>query len=61
MNAAWVSAIVGVAMIAGVFAGALWRGGPPARKIDAVLQQLTSIVQDHEARLRIVERIRARR
>lgn len=57
MNAAWISALVATTMALGVLAGALWRGGRRDGKIDAVLQQLTKLVEDHEARIRAVEHL----
>lgn len=63
MNAAWASVIAGFAAVAGTGAGVLWRGGRRDGRVDAVLERLTDIAEDHEERIRIVEhgRPRARR
>lgn len=52
---AWLVALVPAAALAGATGGAIWRGGRRDGKIDAVLEQLTKIVEDHETRLRLVE------
>ena len=52
---AWLAALVPAAALAGAACGAIWRGGRRDGKIDAVLEQLTKIAQDHETRLRLVE------
>lgn len=59
MNAGWAAVIVSATGMAGLGAGVLVRGGRRDGKIDTILEQLTKISQDHEARLRIVEQIRA--
>lgn len=56
LSPGWAAAAVSFAALAGTFAGSLWRGGRRDGKIDAVLDQLTRIVEDHEVRLRAVER-----
>jgi hypothetical protein len=59
VNAAWAGVLVTVALVAGGGIGAIWRAGRRDGKVDAVLEQLTDIAQDHETRLRIVEHKRA--
>jgi hypothetical protein len=55
MTAGWAGALVAIAVMAGTFAGILWRGGRRDGKIDAVLEELAKISVDHETRLRAVE------
>ena len=61
MTSGWAGALIALAALVGGLGGALWRGGRRDGKIDAVLEQLGRIVEDHEARLRIIEHIRAPR
>ena len=52
---AWVAAVAALAALIGTCGGVLWSGGRRDGKIDAILEQLASITQDHETRLRAVE------
>ena len=56
MNSGWAAALTAFAALIGTLAGVLIRSGRRDGKIDAVLEQLTRITQDHETRLRVVER-----
>ena len=61
MNAAWAGVLATVALVAGGGLGAIWRGGRRDGKIDAILEHLTKMAEDHETRLRNVELLTARR
>jgi hypothetical protein len=52
---AWLAALIPAAALLGGISGTVWRGGRRDGKIDAVLEQLTDIAKDHEARLRAIE------
>jgi len=55
MTAQWLATTIGASMAAAAAAAAIWRGGRRDGKIDAVLERLTSITEDHEDRLRVIE------
>jgi hypothetical protein len=60
MTAAWLSAAVTALMALGAALGVIWRSGKRDGKLDALLEQLTRITDDHEWRLRQLERARER-
>lgn len=55
-SATWLSAAATVFMALGVLVGMIWRSGKRDGKIDAVLERLTALTDDHEYRLRQLER-----
>ena len=61
MSPEWIAVAISGAGLLGILAGVLVRGGRRDGKIDAVLEQLTKIIEDHEGRIRVLEHIRARR
>lgn len=60
MSASWASVIVAAVVAAAMLAGFLLREGRRTGKLDALLERLTVITEDHEARIRTLERDSAR-
>lgn len=60
MTSGWAAALVGLATLAGVIAGRVWNGGQRSGKIDALMERLIELAEDHEDRLRLLERRPAR-
>lgn len=56
MSSGWAAAAVAIVMMGLTFAGFIWRTGRRDGRIDAVLERLTDLTEDHEVRLRIIER-----
>lgn len=56
MSSGWAAAAVAIVMMGLTFAGFIWRTGRRDGRIDAVLERLTYLAEDHESRLRAVER-----
>jgi hypothetical protein len=52
VTAAWAGSIAAMIMSVGAIGGLLWRAGRRDGKVDAAIEQLTSIAKDHEERLR---------
>jgi hypothetical protein len=54
---AWaaIAALAAAAAAVGSCAGVLWHGGRREGRVDAVLERLTQLGEDHEDRLRDVE------
>lgn len=50
------SALVSAGLAVGACAGVIWHGGRREGRTDAILERLTAIADDHESRLRGVER-----
>lgn len=54
-SAAWLSALAAAVVCLIALAGIVWRDGRRDGKLDAILNQLTQLGQDHETRLRLLE------
>lgn len=62
MNAAWASVLAGGAgLVLGYIIPALRSGARHEGRVDAVLERLAAIAEDHEGRIRVLERPPARR
>lgn len=60
MSASWAAVLVALGMLAGTLAALLWRGGRRDGRVDAVLERLAEIADDHEDRIRGLEHRPAR-
>ena len=58
---AWAAVLVGMAGLLGMIAGRLLSLGRREGRVDAILERLTAMAQDHEGRIRVLERPPARR
>jgi hypothetical protein len=56
MSAAWAAVLVAVVAACGSAATYIWRGGRREGRLDAILERLSGIAEDHESRIRAVER-----
>ena len=60
MTSGWAAVLVAAAMMAGTITAVIWRGGRRDGRVDAVLERLTDLAEDHEERLRTLEHPRRR-
>lgn len=61
MTAEWASVMVAAIVAVTLMAGWMLREGRREGKLDAILERLTQMAEDHENRLRLLERIPRRR
>ena len=60
MTSGWAAVLVAAAMMGGTVIAVIWRGGRRDGRVDAVLERLTDLAEDHETRIRGLENPRRR-
>ena len=60
MSSGWAAVLVALVMMAGTGATVIWRDGRRDGRVDAVLERLTDLAEDHEGRIRGLESPRRR-
>ena len=60
MTSGWAAVLVALVMMTGTVAAVIWRGGRRDGRVDAVLERLTDLAEDHEGRIRTLESPRRR-
>ena len=56
MSSAWAGVLVAALMMAAALAGWVFRAGRRDGKLDAILERLTDVSEDHEGRIRTLEK-----
>lgn len=56
MSASWAAVITAAVVALGSVAAVIWRGGRHEGKLDTVLERLADVAEDHEERIRDLEK-----